>query len=104
MDAWSSWIGGLNACIQAKGTPFAERVDFWRLARFVLGANLSSLMRLVRDRARRDGLDHWVLRVSRRGMVRSRSGDRAYVSRLGELVLERLWGCYADEWNADCCG
>lgn len=103
LDAWSAWFGGLNAYIPVEGAPFAARVDYWRLGRLVLGANVSSPMRLVRDRARarRDGLDHWVLRVSRRGVVRSRSGDRAYVSRPGELVLERLSGCYEDEWTAD---
>jgi AraC-like DNA-binding protein len=103
LDAWSGWFGGLNAYIPAEGAPFAARVDYWRLGRFVLGANVSSPMRLVRDRARarRDGLDHWVLRVSRSGVVRSRSGDHAYVSRPGELVLERLSGCYEDDWSAD---
>jgi len=103
LDAWRGWFGGLNEYIPKEGTPFAARVDYWRLGRFVLAGNVSSPLRLVRDRARarRDGLDHWVLRVSRHGIVRSRSGDRTYVSHPGELVLERLSGCYEDDWSAD---
>jgi AraC-like DNA-binding protein len=103
LDAWLGWFGGLNDYIPAEGIPFAARVDYWQLERFVFGSNVASPLRLVRDRvrARRDGLDHWVLRVSRRGIVRSRSGDRNYVSRPGELVLERLSGCYEDDWSAD---
>jgi AraC-like DNA-binding protein len=103
LEAWRSWFGDLNEIIPAEGVPFHAKVDYWRMGSIVVGSNQSSPMRLIRtpDRARRDGLDHWVLRVSRRGVVRSRAGDRVYASRPGELLLERLADCYDDVWSAD---
>lgn len=103
LDFWRDRFGRLNDVVPAPGAPFAARVDYWRVGRFALANTKSSPARLVRTRAhaRRDGFDHWVLRVSRRGVVRSRAGDRAYVSRPGDLVLERLSDPYEDCWDAD---
>jgi len=102
-EMWRDRFGDLNEIIPAQGVPFAARVEFWRIGRFIVSSNASSPVRLVRTRshARRDGLDHWVMRVSRRGVVRSRSGDVSYVSRPGDLLVERLSQCYDDDWSAD---
>jgi AraC-like DNA-binding protein len=103
LEAWHAQFGRLNDVVPAPGAPFSARVDYWRVGRFALANTSGSPARLVRtaERARRDAFDHWVLRVSRRGVVRSRSGDRAYVSRPGDLVLERLTDPYDDDWSAD---
>jgi AraC-like DNA-binding protein len=103
LDDWRDRFGRLNEIEPAPGAAFSARVDYWRVGRFTLANTGGSATRLRRTaaHARRDGFDHWVLRVSRHGVVRSRSGDRSYASGPGELVLERLTDPYEDDWSAD---
>ena len=102
-EAWRAQFGGLNEIIFAPGQRFSGRASFWQLGDFTLGVNETSPMRIVRGagHVRRDDFDHWVLRVSAAGMVRSRCGDLAYRTTAGELAVERLNEAYEDEWSAD---
>ncbi|MCB9967935.1 MAG: helix-turn-helix domain-containing protein [Geminicoccaceae bacterium] len=102
-EAWREQFGQLNEVIVARGAGFSGRSRFWQLGDFTVAVNETSAMRLVRSAAhlRRDDLDHWLLRVSAQGVVRSRSGERAFRSAPGELVVERLNEAYEDEWSAD---
>ena len=102
-DMWQDHFGHLNDIIPTRDAPFAAGVDYWRVGRFTLANVRSSPSKLIRrpGHTRRDGFDHWVLRVSRYGVVRSRSGDHSYMSRPGDLVLEKLTHPYHDDWDED---
>jgi len=102
-EAWRAQFGNLNEVTALPGRRFAGRADFWQLGGFTLGVSETSPMRIVRTAAhvRRDDFDHWVLRVSAEGCVRSRCGDRGFRTTPGELVVERLNQPYEDEWSAD---
>lgn len=102
-EAWRAQFGNLNEVTAVPGRHFSGRASFWQLGDFTLGVSETSPMRIVRTAAhvRRDDFDHWVLRVSAEGVVRSRCGDRAFRTTPGELVVARLNQPYEDEWSAD---
>lgn len=102
-EAWRAQFGNLNEVTAAPGRHFSGRASFWQLGDFTLGVSETSPMRIVRSAAhvRRDDYDHWVLRVSAEGIVRSRRGDRTFRTTPGELVVSRLNQPYEDEWPAD---
>lgn len=103
-DAWCSHFGRLNDVM----LPTADRLGFqasslaWRLGGLVLTSNQVPAMRLRRTglHAARDGLDHWTLRVARRGSVRSRIGDATFRTAAGDLVFFSLADPFEGEWTA----
>lgn len=100
---WQDHFGHLNDIVPSRDVPFAARVDFWPIGHFTHAKFRTSPLRMIRQpgQRHRDGFDHWMLRVSRRGVVRSRSGDHSYKSRPGDLMLEKLSDPSDDDWDED---
>lgn len=103
-DAWCDYVGSLNEVVvprESRARVSATTANR-QLGRVMLGLARTPEMRLLRDAAmaRRDDFDHWVLRISLRGEVTSRSCDRACRTRPGQLVLETLAAPFEDDWEA----
>ena len=71
LDAWNAAFGTLNDIFRVEDAADggSQRSVNWRLGGMVLGVNEVPDTRFIRtaQHVRRDGLDHWVIRVLRRG-------------------------------------
>ena len=104
LDAWNAAFGSLNAITLPEPgcDPVVTRSENWRLdGGTLLSQSRVSACQFRRDRlrARRDGLDHWVLRVLRRGEAVVR--HPGFEARLGpgDLLLYSLHECWATDWS-----
>ena len=103
LDTWNAAFGSLNAItVPETGEVIGTRSENHRLdLGLVLGVTQVSPARFSRDlgRVRRDSLDHWVLRVIRRG--ESRLQHPGFVSRLGpgEPLLFSMHETWDAEWT-----
>jgi AraC-like DNA-binding protein len=106
LDAWNDRFGRLNsiAVAPAQRLSIAARNENWLLGQMLFSASSASTSRFRRDsqRVRRDGLDHWAIRVLRQGENRIRIGDDCHVVRPGEPILFSLDQTWDSEW-ADAC-
>ncbi len=104
LEAWNDAFGSLNAISlpEPGGGPVGTRSEYWRLdSGTLLSQSRVSACHFRRDRlrARRDGLDHWVLRVLRRGESIVRQPGFEARLRPGELLLYSLHECWATDWT-----
>lgn len=103
LDAWRDAFGSFNAIEVAEQAPGDHLVmgEHWKFGGMVLSRNRVPDSRFLRDerRARRDGIDHWCLRVLRSG--ESRLQHPGFTARLGpgEPVLFSLHEGWATEWR-----
>jgi AraC-like DNA-binding protein len=112
IEAWNAAFGSLNeiAILADKGLTPSVRTENWMLdGGIVLSETRVQGGRFVRDgnRARRDQLDHWVLRVIRRGTGRLSHSRFVTTTGPGDIVLfpaSDTWTCeWADvEWVTIC--
>lgn len=81
---------------------FAARGRNWSVGPFLVGAFETPARRVVRhpQHMRRDGLDHVVLRVLRRGEIRSRSDRGTFVLGPGEIAIGSYAATYTEEQTA----
>jgi AraC-like DNA-binding protein len=102
LDAWNDRFGRLNSILVAPAhrLSIAARNDNWLLGQMLFSASSASASRFRRDsqRVRRDGLDHWAIRVLRQGENRLRIGDDCHVVRPGEPILFSLDQPWDSEW------
>lgn len=104
LDAWNDAFNSLNAITvpaDAQGLVDA-RCEYWLLGGgLVLSQTRIATGRFVRDplRTRRDQLDHWVLRVLRRG--RSRLAHKTFAAEAGpgDLVLFSMHDTWTADWD-----
>jgi AraC-like DNA-binding protein len=103
-DAWSAEFGSLNDIIipREEQQGFEARCAAWHLGAVAVTASTTPAMRLVRRprHAAADGLDHWVLRVARTGVVRTRLGDSRHETQPRQPVLYSLADGFESEWTA----
>lgn len=102
-DAWSSEFGTLNDIILPREdrAGFQARCTAWRLGAFTIAASETPAMTMSRGprHAARDGLDHWVLRVARKGSVRTRLGDARFETQPRQLVSYSVASGFEGEWS-----
>lgn len=102
-DAWQAFFGEVNDIVVDRATrhAFEARNENWWLGGMLLTRNATPRMGLARSAsaARRDGLDHRVLRVARSGSARTRVGERAFAAGPGDLVVESLATGFEDAWD-----
>ena len=102
LDAWRDAFGSFNAIEVQDGTrsDLIVRGEHWQFGGMVLSWNRVPDSRFLRDerRARRDGIDHWCLRVLRAG--ESRMQHPGFTARLGPgvPVLFSMHEGWATEW------
>jgi len=81
--AWQDHVARLNSAVPIGEPPagFVASSEAWQLGPFLLTRNLTPTMKLVRggQLRRRDGLDHWSVRVAGEGVARVRAADRHFV-------------------------
>lgn len=103
-DAWCAEFSGLNDIILPREdrAAFTARCAAWRLGAFTLAASDTPAMRLARRpwHAARDGLDHWILRVARRGTVRTQLGDIRHETQARQVVLYSVADGFDGDWSA----
>lgn len=102
LDAWNAAFGTLNEirpAEDASDTPAFGK--HWQLGGMVLGANRIPDSRFVRTphQARRDGLDHWVIRVLSQGRSLLRHPGFTASVGPGEPVLFALNESWATCWQ-----
>ena len=103
-DAWCAEFSGINDIL----LPREDRVGFdasctaWSLGAFTVASSRTPAMRMLRTRRHvaRDGLDHWVLRVARRGVVQSRLGESRFETQARRLVLYSVADGFEGVWTA----
>ncbi len=104
LDAWCAAFGSLNAIEVPPDTRDGVQVrsEHWHFGGMVLSQTRVPDSRFLRDerRARRDGIDHWCLRVLRSG--ESRLQHPGFTARLGpgEPVLFSMHEGWATQWDA----
>jgi AraC-like DNA-binding protein len=103
LDAWNERFGTLNSIsvAAAQRRSIAARNENWLLGPMLFSASSASSSRFRRSgqHARRDGLDHWAVRVLRHGQNRLRFGDTCHVVGPGEPVLFSLDQPWDSEWE-----
>lgn len=86
-DMWRSHYDSFNAMALPKdsGEDFSARNEIWSFGPLALMRNLAPAMMVARTarHARRDSLDHWVIRVARSGSSRYRIGGMCFDARPG---------------------
>jgi AraC-like DNA-binding protein len=105
LEAWNARFGSLNAvrvANPAASSLFAHNEN-WMLGPMLLSANRISSARFERDQrqTRLDGLDHWVVRVLRRGVSEVRIGETCHRLGAGQPFLFSLDQAWVKEWT-DC--
>lgn len=105
IGAWNAAFGSLNEIIippEAGPDTVVMRSENWRISGMVLSTTQVSTSRFVRDgqRARRDGFDHWVLRVLREG--RSHVQHPGFSGWVGprQPLLFSMHETWATDWHA----
>ncbi len=81
---------------------FVARAEHWQVGNVVIGSYSTPAREVVRTArcCRTDGVDHWVLQVSRRGTERTRIGEATHCIRPGELVVSSYAASYAKDCAA----
>jgi AraC-like DNA-binding protein len=102
LEAWNAQFHTLNTVFVPD--PAASTLDVtnenWLLGGMLFSANQITGSRFERhpQHIRHDGLDHWVVRVLRRGRNRIRFGADSHVLLPGQPVLFSLAGGWVSEW------
>ncbi len=104
LEAWNAAFGSLNAITVSgeSGACPGSRSENWLLGGGLIISQTSvTPARFVRDRARarRDSLDHLVLRVLRRGRGRLRHAGFEATTEPGELVLFSMHETWSVDWD-----
>lgn len=102
LAAWNAAFGQLNEITLAgPGAAGLAQGAFWELGGTVVSHNVITAARFERDvlRTRRDGLDHWVIRVLRRGENRLRHDGFTARMAPGEAVLFSMTDRWISEWS-----
>ena len=103
LDAWNAAFGSLNAISASFGEAGENvRCDYWLLGQgVVLSSTRVVPSRFVRDpaRSRKNQIDHWVLRVLRRGRGHLRHADFEVTTSPGELVLFSMHETWTVDWE-----
>lgn len=102
LDAWNAAFGRLNAIrLPGSGAPAIVHGRHWGLAGAVVSHNSITAARFVRDplQARRDALDHWVIRVLLSGENRLRHDGFSARVLPGEPVLFAMQESWVSEWS-----
>ena len=104
LDAWNAAFGSLNAITvpESKGGVLGTRCEGRPLSTgMMLSVTQVSPARFSRDprRARRDDLDHWVLRVMRRGQSRLQHPGFTALLGPGEPLLFSMHETWETEWT-----
>lgn len=104
LQAWCDAFGSFNAIEVPQEHPgdLIVEGEHWKFGGMVLSQNRVPDSRFLRDerRSRRDGIDHWCLRVLRTGQ--SRLQHPGFTARLGpgEPVLFSMHEGWATQWEA----
>lgn len=104
LQAWRDAFGSFNAIDVPKetGGDLVVEGEHWKFGGMVLSRNRVPDSRFLRDerRARRDGIDHWCLRVLRSG--ESRLQHPGFTARLGpgEPVLFSMHEGWSTQWQS----
>jgi AraC-like DNA-binding protein len=103
LDAWNAAFGSLNEITAAFGEKVGNvRCEYWLLGGGMVLSHTSVVpARFVRDRARsrKNQIDHWVLRVLRRGRGQLRHSSFEATTLPGELVLFSMHETWTVEWG-----
>jgi AraC-like DNA-binding protein len=104
LDAWNAAFGALNNIRLARPAedPVAVLGQHWRLDGMLFSVNRVPDSRFEREavQARRDGLDHWAIRVLRHGRSHVRHPGFSASLGPGEPVLFSLHETWVTEWEA----
>lgn len=103
LDVWNAAFGSLNEIAltgEAELAPATRSLN-WKLGGMVLSTNRVPDSRFIRDaaRVRRDGLDHWVIRVLRRGQSLLRHPGFTASVGPGQPVLFSMDETWASVWR-----
>jgi AraC-like DNA-binding protein len=103
LDAWNGAFGRLNE-IRVRDAERGEhlvRGEHWLFGGMVLGVNRIPAATFERDalRVRRDGMDHWAIRVLRRGRCRANRPGRSALLEPGQPFVFPLDETWTDEWS-----
>lgn len=102
-EAWHAVFSSVNHIHLPAGAQarFAARNENWRLGSMLLTRNRTPEMGFERSarHIRRDGLDHFVLRVLLRGRTRSAWPGMSFETRPGQLVLFGLGDAWESRWS-----
>lgn len=103
LEAWNAAFGSLNeirALPEQDNAP-GVRSENWRLGGMILAVNRVPPSVFIRTSAhvRRDGCDHWVVRVLRRGTNRLSVGGFCGAVEAGRPVLFSMHETWASRWT-----
>jgi AraC-like DNA-binding protein len=105
LDAWNARFRSRNAVqvADAAASSLSVHNENWMLGPMLLSANRITSARFERGlrQLRLDGLDHWVVRVMRRGVSEVRLGETCHRLGVGEPFLFSLDQSWIKEWT-DC--
>lgn len=81
--------------------PAPARIEMWQLGKVLVvnGESPEVALRRSPRQVARDSLDHWTLRVVCSGELLSRTGDRVYRQRPGNVVLDSMVDEFSDHWT-----
>ncbi len=104
LAAWQDHVARLNSTTLLE-RPTAQTLALsvtWRLGPFVLTRNVMPRIRLLRDagQRRRDGLDHWGVRIARGGTARVRARDGSFVVPARQPTVSSFADGYESEYEA----
>lgn len=103
-EAWRAHVARLNHATAIAGAPPPMRdvaSAAWQLGPLLLTRNVTPAMRLRRGpEHRRDGLDHWSLRVARDGGARARAAERSFIIPPRRLSLASFGLGFESEYEA----
>lgn len=110
IDVWDRfewWRSAFGALHEVEVEPsrrdgFVGSGRHWRLGQILVGKYRTSARRVVRtiEDIRRDDLDHWVLRVTKRGSVVSRGPDTVVRANAGQVTFGTFGRSYRDDHSA----
>lgn len=84
VDLWRGTYDSFNTIgvLEGSATDFAARNEIWPLGGLALMRNTAPALAFSRTarHVRRDGVDHWVIRVARTGRSRARFGETTFVA------------------------
>ncbi|WP_237214306.1 AraC family transcriptional regulator [Falsiroseomonas oryziterrae] len=103
IDAWNDAFGRLNEIRVSpeQDNEVSSRSENWRLGGMVLAVNrvTPSVFLRTPEHVRRDGLDHWVVRVLRHGTNRLSVGGFCGTVEAGRPVLFSMHETWASRWT-----
>jgi AraC-like DNA-binding protein len=103
LEAWNAQFGTLNRITVPTAEPadVSSRTESWLLGDMLLSVSRTSPAVFTRGSAhvRRDGLDHWVVRMLLRGRSRVEQAGTSHVVEPGQPVLLRLDAPWQTAWQ-----